>query len=104
LKSDEYVVTILRPPMVYGKDSKGNFNKLLDFAYKTIVFPKINNQRSFLFIDNLSNQVKNLIDYCMPGLYFPQNNKYMCTTETIKLIAKFINKRIWFTTLFNPLV
>lgn len=48
-------VVIIRPPLVYGKDAPGNFGTLLKVAEKNFPLPlgAINNQRSFVAIDNL---------------------------------------------------
>ena len=104
LWSDEFSVCILRPPMIYGPNSKGNFPKLIKIAKKTLVFPYIENKRSMLHIDNLSIFIKNAINDTKAGLYFPQNKEYSCTTSIIKKIANINNRRIWFTKLLNPLI
>ncbi len=51
-------VAILRPPMIYGPGSKGNFPELVKLADKLPVFPAIKNQRSMLFIENLCMYLK----------------------------------------------
>lgn len=101
LESDNFLITILRPPMIYGPDSKGNFKKLIKLARKTLIFPKIKNKRSMLYIDNLSNNIKYLIDSNLNGLFFPQNNDYLCTSNIVEEVSKIINKKIWMTTIFN---
>jgi UDP-glucose 4-epimerase len=53
LESDDFKVVILRPPMIYGKGSKGNYPKLAKMAQKLPVFPDIDNKRSMLHVDNL---------------------------------------------------
>jgi len=62
LESDEFKIVILRPPMIYGKDSKGNYPKLAKAAKKLPIFPDIDNQRSMLHIDNLCEFIKLMID------------------------------------------
>ena len=58
LECETFKVCILRPPMIYGPNSKGNFPRLAKLAVKTPVFPAFHNKRSMLFIDNLSEFVK----------------------------------------------
>ena len=101
LPDQDFKITILRPPMIYGPGSKGNFPKLIKFAQKSFIFPNFKNKRSVLYIDNLSSSIQYLIDNQMSGLYFPQNSEYMSTSEVVKLTAKILNKKIWFTKLFN---
>lgn len=50
LASDEFKVIVLRPPMIYGKGSKGNYPTLAKLAKKLPVFPDVDNQRSMLHI------------------------------------------------------
>ena len=47
------LLSIIRPPMVYGPDCPGNFSRLRRLAGMTPVFPKLHNQRSMIYIENL---------------------------------------------------
>lgn len=104
LDSQDFKIVVLRPPMIYGPNSKGNFPKLMSFAKKSFIFPNFKNKRSMLYIDNLSNSIKYLIDEEGQGIYFPQNSDYMCTTGIVREAAKLSGKKIWFTKIFNPLI
>ena len=104
LESEQFKIVILRPPMVYGPDSKGNYPRLVSLAKKTPIFPNILNQRSMLFLNNLLSFIKLMIDYEEYGLFFPQNEEYVCTKDLVKEIGEIYNHRIWFTKLFNPII
>jgi len=104
LRDDQFKVVILRPPMIYGPNSKGNFPKLMGFAKKSFIFANFKNKRSMLYIDNLSSSIHYLIDNESDGLFFPQNSDYMCTTEIVRETAKLLNKKVWFTRIFNPII
>jgi len=104
LQDDAFIVATLRPPMVYGKECRGNYPRLAGLALKTPVFPKVENKRSMIYIDNLSEFVKQLIDNKSGGLFFPQNAEYVNTSEMVRLIAEAHGKRIVMTKLFNPLL
>lgn len=58
-------VVIIRPPLVYGKEAPGNFGTLLKVAEKNLPLPlgAINNQRSFVAIDNLVDLIVTCIDH-----------------------------------------
>ena len=58
LADESFHVVILRPPMIYGKGSKGNYPQLSKFAQKLPLFPYIKNERSMLYIGNLTEFVK----------------------------------------------
>ena len=97
LVSPDFKVAVLRPPMVYGKDCKGNFQLLKKLAEKSPIFPKINNQRSMIFIENLCEFVKLVIDNEKEGLFFPQNKDYVKTTDIVKAISEIAGKKIYFS-------
>lgn len=103
LEDDVFKIAIIRPPMVYGKGCKGNYPKLAKLAKITPIFPDINNQRSMIYIDNLSEFVRLLIDNNENGLFLPQNDEYVKTSEMVKIIAEVHGKRVRLTKLFNPL-
>lgn len=93
-KSDTFKLVILRPPMIYGPNSKGNYPQLRKIALKVPAFPDIPNERSMLFVDNLSSYVKTAIDKCEEGVHFPQNNEYVRTSHLVKEIGKAHGKNI----------
>ncbi|TVX79114.1 NAD-dependent epimerase/dehydratase family protein [Peribacillus simplex] len=104
LESDEFKVVILRPPMIYGKGSKGNYPRLAKVAQKLPVFPDIENQRSMLHIDNLCEFVRIIIENEENGIFFPQNSDYVKTSEMVKLIAEMHGKKIKLVKIFNPVL
>lgn len=104
LRDDSFVVTIVRPPMVYGRGCTGNYQKLSSFALKMPLFPNIDNYRSMIYIDNLSDFIKQLIDNQREGLFLPQNAEYVNTSKMVKEIAKVHQKKLVTTKLFNPLI
>ena len=101
LADRNFKVAVLRPPMVYGNGCKGNYQMLRTFALKTLVFPEYKNQRSMLYIGNLCEFVKRMIDRQESGLFFPQNCDYVNTTEMVRQIAEQNGKKMRFTHLFN---
>lgn len=104
LADNSFRIATLRPPIVYGKDCRGNYPRLAGIALKLPIFPKIKNERSMIFIDNLSEFVRLVIDKEISGLFFPQNKEYVNTTKLVQLIAKAHGKEIKVTRLFNPFV
>ncbi len=77
MNARDFNIVILRPPIVYGKDCVGNYPRLANMALKLPIFPNINNQRSMIYIDNLSEFIRLLIDHNVGGMYFPQNKEYV---------------------------
>ncbi|MBM7539778.1 NAD-dependent epimerase/dehydratase family protein [Amphibacillus cookii] len=104
ISDEQFKVMILRPPMIYGKGSKGNYPKLAKVARKLPFFPNIDNQRSMLHIDNLTEFLRLVIDHEESGLFFPQNKAYVKTSEMVSLIAETHGKHIRLIKIFNPLI
>lgn len=104
LQSEDFNVVILRPPMIYGPGCKGNLPKLAKFAKYSPICPDIENERSMLYIDNLCEFVRLMIDNNEKGVFFPQNEKTVCTTTLIKTLAKQQGKKIRTVRWFNPVL
>ncbi len=94
LNDDSFKVVILRPPMIYGPGSKGNYPVLSKLAQKLPFFPKVDNQRSMLYIDNLMEFVRLMVKNEEEGIFWPQNAEYSNTAELVRLIAKAHGKKI----------
>lgn len=88
LEGDMFTVTVLRPPMIYGKNSKGNYPTLAKMAKKLPVFPNIQNERSMLYIDNLCEFLCQIIIREKGGIFWPQNAEYTRTSELVKIIGE----------------
>ena len=104
LECDSFKVCILRPPMIYGPNSKGNFPRLAKLATKTPIFPCWHNKRSMLYIDNLAEFVKQAVLRGLSGTFYPQNRELADTVEIIRFFAQAANHGIWITRLLNPFV
>lgn len=96
LQDENFNVVSIRPPMIYGKGSKGNYPRLAALAKKTPFFPKVNNQRSMLHIDNLCEFVKLMIDNGEHGIFCPQNNEYVSTSELVRMVAEVNGNKVIF--------
>ena len=104
LECDCFKVCILRPPMIYGPNSKGNFPRLAKLATKVPVFPCWHNKRSMLYIDNLAEFVKQAFERQLCGTFYPQNRELADTVEIIRYFAKAAGHKVWITKLLNPFV
>lgn len=94
LQSDNFNIVVLRPPMIFGKGSKGNYPKLAKMAQKLPIFPDVKNERSMLYIDNLCQFVKLMIDNEESGVFFPQNREYTNTSEMVGMIVDVKGNKI----------
>ena len=94
LKDNSFKVVVLRPPMIYGENCKGNYPTLSKFAKKLPIFPYVQNERSMLYVGNLTEFIKLMIDNNEDGVFFPQNAEYANTSELVKSISQVHNKKI----------
>ena len=53
MATEDFKVIVIRPPMIYGKESKGNYRTLATLVKKLPLFPDVENNRSMLFVGNL---------------------------------------------------
>lgn len=95
LTDDEFSVIVFRPPMVYGADCPGNYERLSKLARKVSFFPKVNNRRSMIYIENLCACIYHEIEKNEQGyrVVCPQNAEYVNTTELVKEIRRAYGKR-----------
>ena len=104
LSDDSFAVTVLRPPMIYGKNSKGNYPTLAKMAKKLPIFPDVQNERSMLYIDNLCEFLSQVMTKGCGGVYWPQNAEYTRTSEMVKTIADVCNHKIYVSKAWNWVV
>lgn len=95
MKSNEFIVTILRPSVIYGFNSPGNFSKLIKIAKIMPIFPLVYNNRSMLYIDNFCLSLLKVIDRSMDGVIIIQNSYVMCTSSLVSQIRKVLNKKTY---------
>ena len=94
LANDSFIVTVLRPPMIYGKGSKGNYPTLASMAKKLPIFPDVQNERSMLYIENLCEFLVQVMIRREGGIFWPQNAEYTRTSEMVKHIAEVSGHKI----------
>ena len=101
---DDTKLAIIRPPMIYGSGSKGNFQMLKKLAEKLPVFPTYQNERSMLYIENLSEFLRLLVEDCREGVFLPQNPEYVSTADMVFEISDVERKKMAHWAWLNPFV
>ena len=104
LVDDKFQVAIMRPPLIYSEYARDNFPRLVKFAKKMPVFPKIKNKQSMIYVDNLCELVRLIIENNQGGIYYPQQEVYIETSKIVYDIAKSVGNKIWMTPIFNPIL
>ncbi|MCT7523334.1 NAD-dependent epimerase/dehydratase family protein [Aliarcobacter cryaerophilus] len=90
LENKNFKVSIIRPPIVYGKNAPGNMKSLLKLINKVPLLPfgKIENKRSMVYIGNLSHLVNEVIIQKKSGIFLASDDEPLSTTRLIELMAK----------------
>jgi len=104
LSDEDFKVVVLCPPLVYGHGCPGNYARLSELIRKTPVFPKVSSVRSMIYIDNLCECLRQLVDNNYSGLYFPQNKEYVNVTEMAACISRAHGKRLRLSRLLGIIV
>lgn len=97
IESDNFIVSVIRPPMVYGKGVKGNMETLIKLIKKLPILPfdYTKNRRSFVNIDNLFYLTSLVIDKEKEGIFLPLDEKSLSLKEMIEGIEEGLKiKRI----------
>ena len=104
LAGENFIVSIMRPPMIYGKNCKGNYPLLSKIARHSPIFPDYENERSMCYIENFCEAVCQIIIKERAGIFFPQNSEYVRTSNMVKAIADAAGHKIFVNKIFNFLV
>ncbi|MDN5093702.1 NAD-dependent epimerase/dehydratase family protein [Aliarcobacter butzleri] len=97
LNDDSFIVSIIRPPMIYGKNAPGNIDSLVKLVKKLPIIPlgKIENKRSFISIQNLCHLVDEIITQEKQGIFLACDDEPLSTSKLIELITKNLDKKIY---------
>jgi len=92
-KSSKMEVVIIRPPLIYGKGVKGNFDTLIKIVKFNVPLPFLRasqNKRSFVSINNLVDLLILCIDHRNAGneIFLVSDGEDLSTATLIELIAK----------------
>jgi UDP-glucose 4-epimerase len=80
--------------MIYGPGSRGNYPILSRLAGMLPVFPLVENHRSMLYIGNLAEFVRLMVENEERGIFWPQNAQYSNTSRLVAMIAQVKGKKI----------
>lgn len=96
-KSDEKKVYILRPTMIHGPGNKGNLRSLYNYVITgaPYFYHTLENQRSFISVENLCFIIKELIIYDIEeGLYHLADNTPTKTADLLQMISEVSGVKI----------
>jgi UDP-glucose 4-epimerase len=93
LQENDFNICIIRPPMIYGFRSPGNFSKLRNISKFIPIFPNTKNKRSMIYITNFVQIIKEIINSNTFGTFLVDNTDYTDTFILISKIREYSGKR-----------
>jgi nucleoside-diphosphate-sugar epimerase len=96
LADNDFIVSIIRTPIVYGRGVKANMQNLMKLIDTIPLLPLggIENKRSFVYIGNLCALLNTLIDQRKGGIFLAGDDAPLSTTELIQELAKVKKKKL----------
>lgn len=97
IESADFRVSIIRPPIVYGKNSPGNMEQLRKMIriFPALPFKYTDNKRSIVGINNLLCFTNMVIEKKINGVLIPQDNEAHSSQDLVTTLAKASGKRIY---------
>jgi len=102
--SSLFKVASIRAPFVYGKGCKGNYYLISKIAKTFPIFPNYPNKKSVIYIDNLCEFIRLIIENESYGVFTPQNREIISTTRLVNEIAKVNKHKVYFIKWFNCII
>lgn len=92
-------ITIVRPVLVYGKNSRGNMGSLIKIATKLSFTPfgLVKNKRSFMSVGNLCDFLYTCCTHPKAAneVFLISDDQIISTPELMSAIAKGLSKSMW---------
>jgi nucleoside-diphosphate-sugar epimerase len=105
LADDDFTVSIIRTPLVYGEGAKANMRSLVKLVFYLSFLPldKIENKRNITFAENLVGFIDRIIEKRASGVFIAMDEKSISTSDLIRLISNSFGKRTFLFTMPKPL-
>jgi len=89
------MLTVLRPPLIYGPGVKGNIARLLRWIERGLPLPlaSIANRRSLIYVQNLIDAMLAVMRHPSPGrTYLVCDGTDMSTPQVVRALARGLNR------------
>ncbi len=95
LNDNNFVISIIRPSMVYGKEAPGNIQSLIKLVSKLPLLPfrGVCNKRYFVYIGNLCALIDKVIESRQSGVYLAADDESISLEYILYKIAEYSNKK-----------
>jgi len=95
LEDKNFIVSIIRTPLVYGAGVSANMYNLMKMVnkYPFVPFGNINNKRSLTFVGNLCQLLHAIIEQKKSGIFLACDGPAVSTSNLVKEISKAFRKK-----------
>lgn len=96
LQDENFNIAIVRPPSVYGRNCKGGYiTGFKNIAAKLPLIPNAYNnaRQSFIYIDNLCECVRLILENSLSGVFCPQDDEIPNANRLLEVICNGIGKK-----------
>lgn len=95
LAASDFVVSVVRAPMVYGEGAKGNLNTLRKLVKSVPVLPfaEDRNRRSLIYVGNLAHFIKRTLETRAGGLLLAQDEAPLSIQQIVLLLGESLGVR-----------
>ncbi|MBV5321115.1 MAG: NAD-dependent epimerase/dehydratase family protein [Sulfuricurvum sp.] len=97
LGDKNFMVSIIRTPIVYGAGVKANIKSLITLIQKMPILPFGNteNQRSMVYIGNLCALITHIIEHQKGGIFLANDDTALSTSDFIRTIGRALGKKLY---------
>ena len=95
IEDDNFIVSIIRPPLIYGPGVKGNLIRFLELGNKPypLPFKNLKNRRTMVFLDNFIELINRIIDTKQSGIFLASDESPISTEKLISEIRLNLGKK-----------
>ena len=96
LADENFTVSIIRTPLVYGEDVRANMLSILKLINRTHILPfkNVENRRNFTGAENLVSFIDRIIEKRASGVFIAMDEKAISTSKLVKMISENLDKKI----------
>lgn len=104
LADGNFTVTVIRPPTVYGAGCRGNYSTVSRFARYLPLIPAAGGEKSMIYVENLAEFIRLIIDDCAGGTFYPQDARRLTTPELVEAVRAAHGKSTKRLRIFDPIL
>jgi nucleoside-diphosphate-sugar epimerase len=95
LESPDFIISIIRTPIVYGPGVTANILKLIKLieTFPLLPFGRVNNNRHYTYVDNLVGFIDRIIETGASGIFIVMDDKALSTTDLVLNLSIFLHRK-----------